>query len=71
VISILKSGSDRALAASYRPISFFDKVGKLFEKILQTRLLQLVNERGMFRVENLGLERDIAQSCTWPATLKE
>jgi hypothetical protein len=47
VISILKP-------SSYRPISLLDTVGKLFEKILLTRVLREVNERGLLRDEQFG-----------------
>jgi len=54
VISILKPGKDPALPSSYRPISLFDTIGKLFEKILLVRILQVVNERGLLRDEQFG-----------------
>jgi hypothetical protein len=34
IVSILKPGKDPALPSSYRPISLFDTISKLFEKIL-------------------------------------
>jgi len=49
VISILKPGKDPALPSSYRPISLLDTNGKLFEKILLTRILHVVNVRGLLR----------------------
>jgi len=39
VISILKPGKDPTLPSSYRPICFLDSIGKLFEKVLVTRIL--------------------------------
>jgi len=54
VISILKPGKDPAQPSSYRPISLLDTIGKLFEKILLVRILQVVNERGMLRDEQFG-----------------
>jgi archaellum component FlaG (FlaF/FlaG flagellin family) len=45
VISILKPGKDPALPLSYRPISFMDTIGKLFENILLARILHEVNVR--------------------------
>jgi hypothetical protein len=45
VVTILKPGKDRTLPSSYRPISVFDTVGNLFEKILLARVLREVNER--------------------------
>jgi hypothetical protein len=49
VISILKPGKDPTLTSSYRPIILLNKVGMLFEKILLTRVLREVNERGLLR----------------------
>jgi hypothetical protein len=40
--------------SSYRPISLFDTVGKVFEKILFTRILREVNEPGLLRDEQFG-----------------
>ena len=54
MISILKPGKDPALPSSYRPISLLDTIGKLFEKILLVRILQVVNERGLLRDEKFG-----------------
>jgi hypothetical protein len=51
VISILKPGKDPTLPSSYRPISLLDTVGKLFEKVLVTRVLREVNKRGLLRDE--------------------
>jgi hypothetical protein len=47
VISILKPGKNPALPSSYRPISLLDTIGKLFEKILLSRILYEVNVRGL------------------------
>ena len=54
VISILKPGKDTAQPSSYRPISLLDTIGKLFEKILLTRILHEVGERGLLRDEQFG-----------------
>jgi hypothetical protein len=54
VLSILKPGKDPTQPSSYRPISLLDTVGKLFEKILLTRILREVNERGLLRDEQFG-----------------
>jgi len=50
VISIHKPGKDPALPSSYQPISLLDTIGKLFEKILLTRI--------QFEVSGCGLMRD-------------
>jgi hypothetical protein len=54
VFSILKPGKDPALPSSYRPISLLDTIGKLFEKILLSRILHEVNGRGLLRDEEFG-----------------
>ena len=54
VISIHKPGKDPAQPSSYRPISLLDTIGKLFEKILLTRILYEVGERGLLRDEQFG-----------------
>jgi hypothetical protein len=48
------AGKDPTLPSSYRPISLLDNVGKLFEKILLTRVLREVSERGLLRDEQFG-----------------
>ena len=47
VTSILKPEKDPALPLSYPPISLFDSIGKLFEKILLARILHEVSKRGL------------------------
>jgi hypothetical protein len=54
VVSILKPGKDPALPYCYRPISFLDTVGKLFEKTLLARVLREVSERGFLRDDQFG-----------------
>jgi len=54
VICIFKPGKDPALPSSYRPINLLDKVGKLFEMILLSRILNEVNVRGLLRNEQFG-----------------
>jgi hypothetical protein len=54
VISILKPGNGPAQPSSYRPISLLDTIGKLFEKILLTRILNEVDECGLLRDEQFG-----------------
>ena len=54
VISILKPGRYPALPSFSRPISFFNMVGKLFEKILLDRILHKVSKRGLMRDEQFG-----------------
>jgi len=54
VITIFKPGKDPALPSSYRPISFLDRIGKLFGKILLARILHEVSERVLMRDEQFG-----------------
>jgi hypothetical protein len=54
VISTLKAGKDPTLPSSYRRISLLDTVGKLFEKIIITRVLRELNERGLLHIEHFG-----------------
>jgi hypothetical protein len=51
VVPILKPGKDPTLPSSYRPVSLLDTVSKLFEKILLSRVVPEVNERGLLRDE--------------------
>jgi hypothetical protein len=55
VISILKPGKEPTLPFSYRPISLLDTVGKLYEKILLSRFVRDIIERGLLRDEQFGL----------------
>jgi hypothetical protein len=54
IVSILKPGKDPALQSSYRPISLLDTIGKLFEKILLSRILSAVSGSGLLRDEQFG-----------------
>ena len=51
VISLLEPGKDLTLPSSYRLISPLDTVGKLFEKILFSRIMAEINSRGLLRDE--------------------
>ena len=51
---MLKPGKDPAQPNFYRPISLLDTIGKLFEKILLTRILHQVGECGLLRDEQFG-----------------
>jgi hypothetical protein len=54
VLPILNPGRDPTQTSSYRPISLLDTVGKIFEKILNTRDLREINERGLLRDDQFG-----------------
>ena len=59
MISILKPGKDPAQPSSYRPINLLDTIGKLFEKILFTRILHHVGEDGLLRDEQFRFRHGI------------
>jgi hypothetical protein len=71
IISILKPGKDPAQPSSHRPNSLLDTVGKLFEKILLTRILYQVDERGLLRNEQFGFQPRHSTSLSYLASLKE
>jgi hypothetical protein len=54
VISIMKPEKDPALPSSYRPISLLDTTGKVFKKILLSRIQSEVRGRGLLRDEQFG-----------------
>lgn len=54
VVPIPKSGKDKKLVASYRPIALTSHVGKLAERIIKSRLVFLVESRGMIPPEQVG-----------------
>jgi hypothetical protein len=70
VISILKPGKDPALPSSYRPISLLDTIGKIVEKILLSRILHEVGERGLLRDEQFEFRPKHSTSLQ-PARLVE
>jgi hypothetical protein len=71
VLPILKPAKHHKQPSSYRPISLFDTVGKLFEKMVLTSVLREVNERGLLRDEQFGFRPKPGRRCSWPALLKE
>ena len=62
MISILKPGKNTAQSSSYRPISLLDTIGKLFEKILLTRILHQVGEDGLLSDEQFGFRPEVSTS---------
>ena len=62
VISILNRGKNPAQLSSYRPISLLDTIGKVFEKILLTRILHQVGECGLLRDEQFGFRPGLSKS---------
>ncbi|GBP34003.1 Probable RNA-directed DNA polymerase from transposon BS [Eumeta japonica] len=61
VIGIHKPGKPRDLPASYRPISLLSGLGKLFDKILKTRLSDHLLGKGLIIDEQFGFRP--AHSC--------
>ena len=55
MLSILKPGEDPALPSSHRLISLLNTIGKLFEKVLLSRILYKVSGRGLLRDEQFWL----------------
>jgi hypothetical protein len=53
-LSILKPGKNPGLPSSFRPISLVDTIGKLFERMLLTKILFEVGRRGVMRNEQVG-----------------
>jgi hypothetical protein len=54
VFSILKPGMDPSVPSPYRPISLLDTIGKLFEKIILSRILSEVSWRVLLHDEQFG-----------------
>jgi hypothetical protein len=71
VLPILKPGKDPTLPPSYRPVSLLNIYGKLFEKVLPSRVLLEVNQWGCWATSSLVSDRSRARRCSWSAILKE
>ena len=54
VIPIPKNGKDKKHVASYRPIALTSQVGKLAERLIQTRISHIVESRGLVPPEQVG-----------------
>lgn len=54
IIPILKPGKDPTSPSSYRPISLLSSLSKLFEKLILSRLLAVVNENNIMLPEQFG-----------------
>ncbi|GBP78989.1 Probable RNA-directed DNA polymerase from transposon BS [Eumeta japonica] len=61
VIGIPKPGKPRNLPASYRPISLLSGLGKMYEKILKTRLSEYLYGKGLIINEQFGFRQN--HSC--------
>jgi Reverse transcriptase (RNA-dependent DNA polymerase) len=54
IIPIAKPGKDHSLPSSYRPITLLPGTGKVFEKIVLTRLLDHENEQPILKNQQFG-----------------
>ena len=54
VVPIPKSGKNKKLVSSYRPIALTSHVGKLAERLIKSRLVYLAESRGMIPPEQVG-----------------
>ena len=54
VVPIPKSGKDKKLVSSYRPIALTSHVGKLADCLIKSRLVYLAESRGMIPPEQVG-----------------
>lgn len=57
VIPILKAGKPPTEASSYRPISLLNATGKLLEKVLQNRLINVIEEKNLLPNFQFGFRR--------------
>lgn len=57
VIPILKAGKPSIEASSYRPISLLSATGKLLEKVLQKRLINVIEEKNLLPNFQFGFRR--------------
>lgn len=55
IFPLLESGKYPAQPSSYQPISLIDTIGKLFENIFLTRILNELGECGLLHGEKFGV----------------
>lgn len=58
VIPVLKPNKPKNIPSSYRPISLLSNLGKIFEKLIHTRLNDYVCENNLISKEQFGFKRD-------------
>ena len=52
-----KEGKDPAYPQNYRPIALLDNIGKLFEKIVNTRLRQFLEDNNLYNSQQYGFRK--------------
>lgn len=57
VVPILKAGKPATDASSYRPISLLNATGKLLEKVLQKRLINIIGDKNLLPNFQFGFRR--------------
>lgn len=58
VVAICKPNKSKNDPNSYRPISLLNNVGKIFEKIIHSRLNDFVNSNGILAEEQFGFKKE-------------
>ena len=54
---IPKEGKDATLPQNYRPIALLDNIGKIFEKIINSRLRQFFEENNLYNYQQYGFRQ--------------
>ena len=54
---IPKEGKDATLPQNYRPIALLDNIGKIFEKIINSRLRQYLEENNLYNSQQYGFRQ--------------
>ena len=52
-----KDGKDATLPHNYRPIALLDNIGKIFEKLVNTRLRQFLEENNLYNFQQYGFRQ--------------
>ena len=61
VIPIFKSG-DKSLAENYRPISLLPKISKIFEKLIKSRISNVLNKFNILNDNQYGFRKNLSTS---------
>ena len=54
---IPKEGKDATIPVNYRPIALLDNIGKIFEKIINSRLRQYLEENNLYNSQQYGFRQ--------------